>query len=104
MTFIEIARQIRLAWYELFHSSYTRHLEAEILYLKDELGKTKAERDKVQAQFNSVNPLLVRLQNPPKPITQPIGPVVKRWSQVENERWAEIDEIRRKKLADIQAA
>jgi hypothetical protein len=103
MTFIEVIKQIRMAFNILFTSSYSTHLNNEVLYLKDELAKTKAERDKIQAQFNSVNPLLVRLQNPPKPITQPVAPAVKRWATVEAERWQEIDEIRRKKLAETQA-
>ncbi len=94
---------ITRTWFdELFYSSHTKHLEAEILYLRNELGQARIDRDKLQLMLNTVNTagqVLDRKLNPPQ---RPIStvPTIKRWAVLQAERQKEIDDIRIKKMAE----
>jgi hypothetical protein len=95
---MSFAQKIRMFFHELFHSSYVRHLEEEVLYLKDRLEQSRLDREKLQELLNTVNAagqIIRRWDNPPK-LPAPAAVGMKKWAQIEAERLAEIAEQRRK--------
>jgi len=90
-------------WYdELFRNDEVEILKAEIVFLKELVGQQRITVDRLQLMLNSVTPagfLADRLAHPqPRPTSSAI-PTVKRWAQIESERYALIDKNRREALA-----
>ena len=88
-----------------FDDEYLAHLKEEITYLRNQVDQARIENTRLQQTLNQVTPagrLADKLNNPqPRPV--PAGPQIKRWAQIEAERYALIEE-NRKKLAEVQSS
>jgi len=92
------ATTLRTWWNDLFYSTHTKHLEEEVLYLRNEIATLRLDKNLLQERLNSVNPAgqaLHRRENPPKRPEQTAVAGPKRWAQLEAERYQEIAEVRR---------
>lgn len=88
-----------------FDDEYLAHLKEEITYLRNQVDQARIENTRLQQTLNQVTPagrLADKLNNPqPRPALA--GPQIKRWAQIEAERYALIEE-NRKKLAEVQSS
>lgn len=103
------AATLRQWWDELFpdHTNqsverYTNPYREHIEYLQKELAQARIDRDKLQTMLNTVTPaglMAQRAANPPKR-PEPPPPTMKRWAQIEAERYAQINEMKKKAMQE----
>jgi hypothetical protein len=82
---------IREGLHNLFGSNYTNHLIEEVSYLRTQLEQARIDNAKLQLMLNTVTPagmLATRAANPPKRPEYTGPPPMKRWAQLEAERYA----------------
>lgn len=95
MTWAAVVR----AWYDdLFPSRYTSHLLDEIDYLHKELAQARIDRDRLQLMLNTVTPagMMAERASHPQPRPTLVGPPRRKtWMEIESQRYAELDKIRR---------
>jgi hypothetical protein len=96
-----LATRIRTFFRELFGSRYVTFLESEIGWYRGQLEQARLENSRLQLFLNEVNPagmLKRRLENPPKPLPASATGTnaARRWAQIEQERFVEIAENKRK--------
>jgi hypothetical protein len=92
------ATTIRQWWEELFYSTHIKHMEEEVVYLRNELAQVRIDRERLQLALTqmtvAITPRRPESLKDKLPNYNP-NPGPKRSSQIEAERYADIATLRR---------